>query len=178
MSITCSYSFKYCNTQAARWFPCLFLQIIKTLEMNVSIWGQTSDLISTGDQIILWSVFLATYIRQSPCIKWSLSYSPGWPLNTGSTVFGQVIRKVRSSIQNWSSKTFSAWSSQSIWYKPKILKTKEFEHNLSPMILHVIGNQMVYSWNCTFRLRKLLGFGQNMCESIPYFHSTAFDYTY
>ena len=122
--------------------------------------------------------FLQPILGSHPVLSGHLAIPQGWPLNTGSTVFGQVIQKVRSSIQNLSSKTFSAWSSQSIWYKPKILKTKEFEHNLSPMILHVIGNQMVYSWNCTFRLRKLLGFGQNMCESIPYFHSTAFDYTY
>ena len=37
--------------------------------MNVSIWGQTSDLIITGD-LILWTVFLAT------CIRRSLSHSP------------------------------------------------------------------------------------------------------
>ena len=37
--------------------------------MNVSIWGQTSDLIITGD-LILWTVFLAT------CIGRSLSHSP------------------------------------------------------------------------------------------------------
>ena len=42
--------------------------------MNVSIWGQTSDLISTGDRI-LWTVFLATCIRRSLCIKRSLSLS-------------------------------------------------------------------------------------------------------
>ena len=53
--------------------------------MNVSIWGQTSDLISTGDQI-LWTIFLAICIRLSPCIKRSLSHFWGWLLNTGSTV--------------------------------------------------------------------------------------------
>ena len=53
--------------------------------MNVSIGGQTSDLISTGDQI-LWTIFLATCIRLSPCIKRSLSHFSGWLLNTGSTV--------------------------------------------------------------------------------------------
>ena len=122
--------------------------------------------------------FLQPVLGSHPVLSRHLAIPRGWPLNTDSTVFGQVILKVRSLIQNLSSEPFSAWSSQLIWYKPKILKTKNFEHNLSPMILHVIGNQMVYSWNCTFRLRKLLGFGQNMCESIPYFHSTAFDYTY
>ena len=96
--------------------------------MNVSIWGQTSDLISTGDHIILWSVFLATYIPilgSHPVLSGHLAIPQGWPLNTGSTVFGQVIQKVRSSIQNLSSKTFSAWSSQSIWYKPKDSKNKK-----------------------------------------------------
>jgi len=52
--------------------------------MNVSLWGQTSDLISTGDQI-LWTVFLATCIRQSKhpvlsshlAIPWNKSSSSG-----------------------------------------------------------------------------------------------------
>ena len=62
------------------WFPCLFSQILKMLEMlNVSIWGQTSDLISTGD-LILWTVFLATVSSGH------LAIPRGWLYNTGSTV--------------------------------------------------------------------------------------------
>ena len=63
------------HTRYNNWFPCLFSQNIKTPEINVSIWGQTSDLISPGDRI-LWTGFLATCIRRSPCIKRSLSHSP------------------------------------------------------------------------------------------------------
>ena len=50
-------------------------------EMNVSLLGQMFDLISTGDRILR-TVFLATCIRPSPCIKGSLKAIPqGGPLN-------------------------------------------------------------------------------------------------
>ena len=47
--------------------------------MNVSIWGQASDLISSGERI-LWTVF-------HPVLSGHLAIPRRWPLNTGSTVY-------------------------------------------------------------------------------------------
>ena len=56
-------------------------------EINVSIWGQMPDQISTGDQI-LWTVLLAICIRWRghPVLSGHSAIPQGWPLNTGSTL--------------------------------------------------------------------------------------------
>ena len=74
------------HTRYNNWFPCLFSRIIKKSEMEVSIWGQRSDLISTRDRI-LWLVFLANCtLSGHPVLSIHLAILRGWPLNTGSTV--------------------------------------------------------------------------------------------
>ena len=50
--------------------------------MNVSIWGQTSDLISTGDQLY----FLQPVLGGHPVLSGHLAIPWRWPLNTLSTV--------------------------------------------------------------------------------------------
>ena len=57
---------------------------IKMPEINVSIWGQTPDQISTGDQI-LWTV-LTSVLGGHPVLSGHLAIPWGWPLNTSSTL--------------------------------------------------------------------------------------------
>ena len=54
--------------------------------MNVSIWRQESVLISTGADLILWTIFLATCLGGHPVLSGHLAIPRGCPLNTGSTV--------------------------------------------------------------------------------------------